>query len=321
MRRCWNRLAASTFAAVLFSLAAMPAFADDFGKRFTIDLGPNFQASTTGDANPPQGSLGCIGCTKDNPVPNTLQFDYGLDFKIDPKTHLNYSHANLDFALGRILTIAPHTELLTGLIADYTNTIQINRDLGNGLTGRLYYYNHVRQDVTGECLNQEDCPNAAGVQTHNVASISEHGYGAGASYNFGPRTQIGSLFTVGFDAKYVPRPSTPPAPCGSCEGIGHFVGSQFLLPYSIQMKIPVLQSHTVVPFVGYERADVLFADETTPEMFNVINFGIVKVINKNLALSIVNLNFNGCRCTDTIAPPDNVRFAQLLLKLDIKTNL
>jgi hypothetical protein len=56
-------------------------------------------------------------------------------------------------------------------------------------------------------------------------------------------------------------------------------------------------------------------------MYNVTNFGLVKVINKNLLLTIVNLNFAGCRCTDTVPPPDNVRFAQLLVKLDIKTGL
>jgi hypothetical protein len=47
----------------------------------------------------------------------------------------------------------------------------------------------------------------------------------------------------------------------------------------------------------------------------------VKVISKNYILSIVNLNFSGCRCADTVPPPDNIRFAELLVKLDIKTTL
>ena len=320
----WIRSAAIGFAAVLFATAAMPAFADDFGKRFTLDIGPNFQMSTTGDANaaPPPGQGG-IGYTNDHPIPNTLQLDYGIDFKVDPKTHLYYTHSNLDFAIGRVLTVAPGNALVSGLIADYTNTAGINRDFGNGIQGRAYYYNHVRQDVTGLCLNQENCPVPPnGSETGDPSSIDEHGYGIGASYNFGPKTRIGSLFTAGIDAKYVPRSDTPPTPCTpSCEGIDHYVGSQVMLPYSLTMKLPVLPSHTVIPFVGYERADVLFRNETTPEMYNVTNFGLVKVINKNLLLTIVNLNFAGCRCTDTVPPPDNVRFAQLLVKLDIKTGL
>jgi hypothetical protein len=321
-RSLMYRLGASLFTAVIVALCASPAFADDFGKRFTIDVGPVFDGTTTGDANAPAppGQIG-VGYTKDNPIPNDIRVEGGLDYRIDAKTHFYYTRGYLDFAIGRILSTGPGVALVSGLIADRTDTIGINRAIGKGLIGRLYYYDHERSDVSGLCLNQISCPNAAGVQSGNPGSIDEHGYGAGFSYNFGPMTRIGPLFTAGFDAKYVPRTGTPPTPCGSCEGIGHYVGSQFLLPYSLTMKIPVLPSHTVIPFVGYERAEVLFRNETTPEMFNVTDFGLVKVVNKNVVLSITNLNFAGCRCSNVVPPPDNVRFAEVLLKVDFKTSL
>jgi hypothetical protein len=66
---------------------------------------------------------------------------------------------------------------------------------------------------------------------------------------------------------------------------------------------------------------VLFRDEATPEVYNATNFGIVKIINKDLALSIVNLNYQGCRCSSTVPGPDNIRFTVLLLKLDYRLNL
>jgi hypothetical protein len=318
-----HRLAATGFAAALFAVAAIPAFADDFGKRFTIDVAPVFNAATTGDANaaPPPGLAG-VGYTNNQPIPSDVQLEYGLDFKIDNHTHLYYSHSRLNFAIGRILTAIPGAALVSGMIADRTDTIGLNHDFGHGILARVYYYDHERSDVTGLCLNQISCPappNATDVT--NLANIDEHGYGVGASYNFGPLTRIGSLFTAGFDAKYVPRPAIPPAPCGSCQGIGHYVASQWLFPYSLTMKIPVLPSHTIIPFVGYERASVLFRDETTPEVFNVVDFGLVKVLNKNMILSFTNLNFSGCRCSNVVPPPDNIRFAQLLVKLDFKTGL
>jgi hypothetical protein len=320
MRRLLARFAASVFAAIVITVAALPAFADDFGKRFTLDVGPVFDATTTGDANaPPPPGLAGVGYTKDNPVPNDLKLEYGLDYLIDKKTHFYYTHGVLDFAIGRVLTAIPGAALVSGGIIDRTDTIGVNHSFGHGIIGRLYYYNHQRSDVTGLCLNQIACPNSSGQAVNNPASINEHGYGAGASYSFGPLTQIGPLFTAGFDAKYVPRSSTTTNP--NLGGLGHYVGSQFIFPYSIVMKLPILNSHTVIPFVGYERASVLFQNEATPEVFNVTDFGLVKVINKNLTLSFTNLNFSGCRCADTVPPPDNIRFAELLIKLDIKTSL
>jgi hypothetical protein len=310
--------------------AATPAKADDFGKRFTISVAPNYDGGTTSDqtAGPPPGNV-CLGCTHDNPNPQDLKLDYGLDFAIDPRTHLNFSHSNLDFALGRILTVAPHLSLLTGTIADRTDTISLQHAFGHGLAGSLYYFNHVRQDVTGLCLNQAYCTSAQLGPPHpaiasvagNPSSIDEHGYGLHLGYTFGPNTQIGQLFTIGGDAKYIPRSTTPPTLAPNLGGLGKYVGSQWIFPYSFTTKVPIFPGHTTIPLLGYERADVLFRDEATPEVYNVIIAGIVKVISKNATLSITNLHFNGCKCADTVPPPDNVRFSVIQVKLDLHTGL
>jgi len=288
-----HRLAGVGFAAVLFTIAAIPAFADDFGKRFTIDIGPAFDASTTGDANsPPPAPLFGVG----------------------------YSHDVFVFSIGRILTAVPGGAIVFGTFFDRTDTIGINHSFGHGLLGKIYYFDHERPDVTGLCNNQIDCPNAANHEVSNPDSIDEHGYGAGLSYNVGPETRIGNLFTLGVDAKYVPRPNVGPAGF-ALNGLGAYTGSGWEFPYSISMKLPIVPSHTFIPFIGYERATVLFRAESSEEMYNQTNFGIVKVFNKNLLMSLVDVNFAECRCSDTVPPPDNVRFSEVLLKFDYKTAL
>ena len=314
------RLAATVLATAGFAFAALPAFADDFGKRFTIDIEPVYEASVTGDAAAPApaGKIP-LGYTSDHPNATSLRLDYGLNFKIDKRSNLYYSHSDLDFSIGRVLTL-PGLSLVSGLIADRTDTIGINHDLGGGLVGRVYYFNHTRMDVSGLCLNQQACP-VNGQQTGNPSSIDEHGYGVGGSYSLGPKTRIGKLFTIGVDAKYIPRSSTPPTAAPNLGGLGAYVGSQWLFPYSVTMKIPVLPVSTTIPTIGYERASVLFRDEATPEVYNVSVLGLTQVLSKDVFLNITSLNFSGCRCSDTVPPPDNIRFAEVLMTLDYKLHL
>jgi hypothetical protein len=308
---------AAAFALLAIGAAAtLPARADDFGKRVTVIVAPNLQLSTTGDstaAAPPGGVT--IGKTTDHPLPNTVQLDYGLNFRIDKKTNLYYSHSNFVYTIGRVLTVAPHTAFEPGEFFDHTDTIGINHALARGLVGRAYYFDQQRQDVTGLCLSQISCGNGI----PNTASINMHGYGLGFNYDFGPKSRIGQIFTASFDAKYFPRASTTLNP--NLGSLGKYVGTQTLFPYGITAKIPVLNSHTVVPFIGYERADVLYQNEAVPEVYNVVDFGIVKVINKNATFSITNLNLTECKCEVTVPAPDNIRIAELLAKLELKTSL
>jgi hypothetical protein len=84
------------------------------------------------------------------------------------------------------------------------------------------------------------------------------------------------------------------------------------------MKLPTHHDPSLVWLAGYERATALFRGESTIEQYNVTSFGVVKVLSKRLSLSAVDLNFKGCTCTDTVLPPDNIRFATVLVTLSYK---
>jgi hypothetical protein len=155
----------------------------------------------------------------------------------------------------------------------------------------------------------------------NPLSIDEHGYLFGGTYDFGPKTKVGQLFTAGFDAKYVPRASTPPSPAVALGGLGAWVGSQWLFPYSITMKLPITNSSTFWPFINYSRVEVLYHDSAVPEVYNGYIFGFVKVISKNITLSYTNLNLMGCKCVARVPGPDNLRVTQGQLRLDFHTQL
>ncbi len=310
-------LAGVAFGVSLLAASAVSVRADDFGKRITLSVAPNYQMSTTGDAaGPNPAGYTVVGNTTDHPIPNTLQLDYGLDFRIDKRTHLYYAHSNLDYALGQVTTTAPKVALRFGLLADREDTIGLSHDFGHGLNGHVLYFDQERKDVTGLCLNQEACNGHS-----NLASIDSHGYAVGGAYAFGPRSRIGQIFIVNADAKYVPRSSTQPDATPNLGGLGKYTGSQFYFPYGITAKIPIVPTPTLIPTIGYQRIINLWHNEATPEYYNATILSLTKIINKSFDFNITNYNLSGCRCSDTVPPPDNIRLAQLIAKLEYKLPL
>jgi len=310
-----SKIAGLAVALGVVCYAAIPAKADDFGKRFTIDIAPNWNIATTGDAYslPPPGRIAVGYQPNDLPITNDLLLNYGIDYRIDQRTHLNYSHASFDLTFGRVLSI-PGISLINKDV-DRTDTISVNHTFGGGLTGALYYFDHQRQNVQGSCNNQIFCVGPNGTNIPNPDSIDEHGYGVHGAYNFGPESRIGKLFVVGVDAKYIPRPAVAP-PGASLNGLGAYPGSGWEFPYSIQMRLPLVPDRSIFPFIGYERATAYFRGESSVEQYNQTNFGVVKFINREFSLSVVNVNFVECRCSDTVPPPDNIRFSNVILTLD-----
>ncbi len=315
-------LASSTLTSLAMCLCILPANADDLGQRITISIAPVYLFSTGGDDNAPPfpGQKG-IGYTNDNATVGSIRVDFGADFKLDPKTHLTFSHNNVGYQLGRILTAAPNSALVTGSLYDYTNTVALSYAIGHGLGVHASYFDHQRSFVTGLCLNQKYCyDTTVQHEVNNPLSVDEHGYTLGGTYDFGPMTKIGSLLSASFDAKFVPRPSTP-APGVALGGLGAYVGSQTLFPYSLTLKLPLTNSTTFSPFINYTNLPVLYRDSAVPEEYRGIVFGFSKVINKNVTLSYTNLNLQSCRCVARVPPPDNLRLAFGILKLDFHTGL
>jgi hypothetical protein len=300
-------------AALVIALSATsPAYADDALKHITFEVDPTFFGNGTSDAQaPPSPGSVPIGYTQDHPIANTFRINYGAKVQLGPDLSFNYTHSSFEFALGRIFQ--PGVSLVSGQIDDRTDTAGFEY-LGVPLVkARAYYFDHERIDVTGFCLDQTTC---AG-RKPDPDAIDEHGYGVGATWLFGPRSAIGPIFSIGADAKYVPRTTTAPAGV-ALEGLGKYPGSQIEYPYSLNMKLPTHHDPSLVWLAGYERATALFRGESTIEQYNVTSFGVVKVLSKPLSLSAVDLNFKGCTCTDTVLPPDNIRFATVLVTLSYK---
>ncbi len=309
-------LTAIACSAFVWSIALNAGIASAAGSNpLTLTVTPTWFLSTISDGQA-QLPPGIVPLNSPQPprATNNLRWDYGLTYQLDKHSSLSYSHANFDFTLGRILTIAPGTSLETGGLEDRIDTIGYNYGFGHGLNASVYYLSHQRSYVAGLCLNQMFCPGPTGGSFSNPNSINMNAWGVGVKYAFGPVSKYtGPLLTVTGDAQYVPRPSTNPT--ASLNGLSAYKGSQWIGPYGITLNIPIPNNYGVIPFVDYKREMVLFRGESTPEIYNVVEFGIVKVLRPNLTLAVVNTNWRGCTCTETVPPPDNVRFTDVITSL------
>ncbi len=318
----------TTVLLALFSLgallSALPAKADDILHRITVNVAPVYLFSTNTDANanpPPPPGLTPIGYTRDNPVVDGWRIDYGIGYKISSKFTLAFAHSNVGYELGRILTIAPNTAFVSGSIYDYTDTAALAYDAGHGIGVHATYFSHQRSVVTGLCLNQKQCPDAAGVEQNNPLSIDEVGYTLGATYDFGPTTRVGKLLTAAFDVKYLPRPAGPPSPGAALDGLGHWVGSTFVFPYSLTARLPLTKSSTFVPSVTYINLPVFYHDSAVPEAYRGMIYGFSKVVSQNITVSFNYFNIQTCRCIERVPPPDNLRLMFGILRFDFHTQL
>jgi hypothetical protein len=301
-------------------LTAAGARADSI--PITINVTPVWFLNTGSDATayPPPGTVPINAPTIPRTTDN-VRLNYGISLKLGKRGSLAYSHANFDFSLGRILTVAPGTSLLTGDIDDRIDTISYNYGFGHGLNGSVYYFSHQRSYVAGLCLNQIDCPNAAGVSVSNPSTINSNGYGIGFKYAAGPVSKYtGPLLTFNADAQYIPRPvgncGTPTAlPGCNTDGINGYKSSQVIFPYGVTMNIPIRNDLGVIPLIDYKREIVLWRAENSAEMYNVVEYGFVKIIRPDLTFAMVESNWKGCVCSDTVPPPDNVRFSDLIASL------
>lgn len=325
----WALAAWMTGALIAAALAPAACQADQKpDKRFTLTVAPVYIFSTNSDANasnPPPPGYVPLGYTHDNPVVDTIRFDYGLDFAITKGWHLYYSHGNAAYQLGRITTI-PSTipgvnySFVSGSLFDYTDTYGTSYALPQGVGISVSYFSHQRSDATGLCLNQKQCVDpATGIKFANPLSINSHGWDFGANYSFGPDTRIGKLLTVTFDADYYLRPSTPP-PGAALGGLPNWVGNTWEFPWSITTKIPVLPDKTVVPTFTYISLPVLYQDSAVPEAYRGIVWGFSKTFSPNVTFSYTNFNLQSCRCIERVPPPDNLRLAWGELKLDLHTS-
>lgn len=341
--------------ALTLALGSLTAPASAAPEKWDLELTPVYFADGTGDstAPPPPGTFAayCPGyggipvppaCPGTPRTTSNLRLDWGLTYHFSPKLNLAYTHDTLDFTLARITSIAP-LSILTGDIDDRTDRIALNYAAGHGLALNAHWFSHERSEIAATAspllqaasgsicyFNSEQCPGAKS----NPASINSNAYGAGLAYSFGPHARFQpAMFRAAVDVDYYPRPTSQGAAtcvagggpgsnapvCGS-NGIPGYVGSQTTAPYSLTMY-PLATAKIkpgLIPFVGYERVDVLFHAENTPESFNAVVFGVVKSLGHGLTLNYTYFKLNGCYCSDTVPPPDSIRSVTHILKLSYR---
>ena len=331
MRRYLQRAMACLALAGSAAFTASPALAAS-NSPITIILQPTWTLNTTGDAQAPvQPNQLIDGNGPTSRVTNDINLNYGITYRLDKKSSLAYNHINSDFSLGRINiplgpAPLPGLGLWTGDIRDRIDVVSYNYGFGHGLNASVYYLSHQRMSVEGVCLNQEACGTTPGATASNPASINQTTYGVGFKYTTMRIKPIPiPLLTLGFDVQYVARNGNLSNTCtaanaaagtefGGCNtnNINGYVGSGFMFPYTATLNVPILpRSWGALPFIDYKRESVWWRSENTPEAFNVIDFGIIKPLAPNLTLSIVNTRFNGCLCSVTVPPPDNIRFTEV----------
>lgn len=312
-------------ALVLALSVCAPAYADNVLSKLTFNTAPVYWVNTAGDAfGPPEPGTVPVGYKTNNPGTHDWRLDYGLHYTFNRRFSLYYTHDVLDYNLDRVYMVVPGTKVMgtfvSGDAGDRLDQAGFSYAIARGLVGRLYYLDHERYLVSGFCLNQVSC----GAGKPNPNSGDMHGYALGATYGFGPRTRIGPLFSAALDAQYIPRPASPPMPTDNpnANGTSAWTGSKVIYPYSITATAPILAKNpTFVGFLGYSRAAEYFRNNTTQNLYNVVTFGLAKQFTKNFSVSITNLNYKECTCSDTVAPPENLRAAGLAAKFNYAFNL
>jgi len=312
-------------ALVLALSVSAPALADNFFSKLTINTAPVYWVNTAGDAfAPPEPGTVPVGYKTNNPGAHDWRLDYGLHYSFNRRLALYYTHDVLDYNLDRAYFLVPGTKVMGSFVSgdagDRIDQAGFSYIVAQGLVGRLYYLDHERYLVSGFCLNQVSC--GGGTPNPNVGDM--HGFALGGTYGFGPHTRIGPLFSASLDAQYIPRPDTPPTATDNpnSNGLSAWTGSKVIYPYSITATAPLLaKDPTFVGWVGYQRAAEYFRNNASQNLYNVVTFGLAKQFTKNFSVSLTNLNYKECTCSDTVTPPENLRAAGLAAKFNWAFNL
>jgi hypothetical protein len=307
--------------ALALSVAA-PAYADALS-NLTVNIAPVYWVNSATDANaPPAPGTIPVGYKTNNPGTHDWRLDYGLRYAINRRTAFYYTHDVLDYQLDRVYMPATPKfmgSFISGDAGDRIDQIGFSYNVAPGLVGRAYFLDHERYLVSGFCLNQVSCGN--GVPNPNSGDM--HGFAVGGTYGFGPTTRIGPLFSASLDAQYIPRPAEAPVAkdlVTSMNGLPTWTGSKVIYPYGITANAPLLaKDPTLVGFLGYTRSAEYFRNNASQNLYNVVTFGLVKAFSRDLSVSLTNLNYKECSCSDTVPTRgETLRAAGVVMKVNYK---
>ncbi|HUA08906.1 MAG TPA: hypothetical protein VMA98_06495 [Candidatus Acidoferrales bacterium] len=325
------------------SLLLVTPLAARAANQFEIDVSPIYFLDGTGDSNapPPVGTLPfyCTGpgsCGNAPRTTNNWRIDYGLTYHINRRWAFAYTHSNFDFSLGRIVTITPFS-ILSGSVDDRTDKLALNYLAGHGLTLSAYYSSHQRSALEATSpysicyFNSISCVGGSS----NPSSIDSNSWSVGGTYAFGPHGKYQPpMFNASFNVNYFPRPTfncpegalSAYVGCANAVGEGleaptavgySTVGSSVVYGYGLTMFPFVTMGIRpgTIPFVGYESLPVFFHAEQTPEVYNVVDGGLLQILPHDLSASFTYFKLQGRYSSDTIPTPDVVRSVTFLFKL------
>jgi hypothetical protein len=267
---------------------AGPALADDPLANLSITISPTYTLTTGSNATynasnsvippnvkPAGSNANGYAFAADGGVTNDVRLDYGFDYQLSKKFNLFYRHKNVDFSLGRF-----QPGVYTGDIQDRFDTVGIGENLGHGLAASVGYFNRTRM-----CCGDPSSPG------DNVLQNFYHGYFVGGTYAFGPKTAIGPPLSVDVKAMWVPRDPSKIIPGFSDDPAVPYVGSGFIYPASITLRIPVSNTvHTFWPFISYEKGADFMSGDPGPSYVNAVVLGVVKIFPHGLVFHAVLLN-------------------------------
>jgi hypothetical protein len=285
-----HRLAATAAGLTIVVCAAQAARADDVFSRLTLSFTPKYVKSTQSDQRDPSAVPG-TGAT------NTLHLDYGAVYRLDRRDSVSYDNVNAAFTLGRVYlpTAQGAYPLYVGAVVDRMQTLAIRRKFNSALQLNAGYYWRSRS-----CCPGDNDPNAP----------LHAGYGGdfiGAEMNFADLPRGGPLFTYSVRALYVPHHATAAL---QAQYLGTTIASnRFILPQTLVFHVPFPWDRKLHPFIAYTHGANFFNNEAMPEQQNIMNYGFVRPVGRNIAFRAAIFNLKQTHQAATFPGQETARYS------------
>jgi hypothetical protein len=265
-------MAASIVGLSIVICVAQAARADDVFSNLTLSFTPKVVKSTQSDQTNPSAARGTGGT-------NTVRLDYGAIYRLDRRDSVSYDDVNAAFTLGRVYlpTAQGPFPLYVGTVVDRMQTLAIRHKINSALQFNAGYFWRSRLCCPGD--GDPHAPLHAGYGGNFV----------GTEVDFANISQAGPLFTYGVRALYVPHHATAELQA-RYPGVT-IISNRFLLPQTLVLHVPYPWDRKLRPFVAYTHGANFFNNEAVPEQQNIINYGFVRPVGRNIAFraSIFNL--------------------------------
>jgi len=285
-----RRLAAATVGLSIVVCVAQAARADDVFSNLTLNFTPKFVKSTQSDQTDPSAAPG-TGAT------NTVRLDYGAVYRLDRRDSLSYDNLNAAFTLGRVYlpTAQGPFPLYVGSVVDRMQTLAIRHKITSALQLNAGYFWRSRLCCPGD--NDPNAPLHAGYGGNFI----------GADVNFANLPRHGPLFSYSVRALYVPHHASSELQA-QYPGTT-IVSNRFLLPQTLVFHVPFPWDRKLRPFVAYTHGANFFNNEAVPEQQNIMNYGFVRKVSRDLDFRAAIFNLKQTHQAATFPGEETARYS------------